>query len=232
MRHHLARTIALRAPIALLLVAISGHGLDAQAATQAADAVAAQAASDDRGGRLYTRTGVSVVDVVELDGDYYEPSFGVVPTFGVGWSWRVATFDFGLQVDHLPGKKSPRQAGPSVHLGDQVMAAGVIRWRFVDRPWGGFFLLVSPGLALSETTESFRDAIADRQAVAPGDIDQTAVGFTYAAEIGFLAVLADGLVFQMALASVGTHGTLTVGDESQSYERYRGLVRAGLEWHL
>jgi hypothetical protein len=36
----------------------------------------------------------------------------------------------------------------------------------------------------------------------------------------------------MDVASAGTYGTLTVDGDSQTYQRYRGLVRAGLEWRL
>lgn len=227
-----ARTVVILAPAALLLVALPGCGGSLHAASRSSDIAPDTDPKDDHKGWLHTRTGVSLVDVIQIDGEFYHPSYDVVPTLGIGCSWRVEGFDFGAIIEHLPGGTSHRQDGTSVHLGDQALIAGSLRWRFVDRPWGGFYMLFNPGLGIYDTTESLRDAITERQASAPRDIASTGVGFSYSTQLGFFAVLVDGLVLQMDVATAGTYGTVTVDGDSQVYQRYRGLVRAGLEWRL
>ena len=205
----------------------------------AANDTAEEPSELDGTGWLVTRGGAAFLDGVTLEGEPQLPSDALVPVFSVGGAYRVATLDFGGLIEHIPGGRTTtlnadaEADGLPMRLGDQVVVAGSVRWRFVDRQWGGFYVRFSPGLGVFGTTETFRQAVADRETgLSASDIASAGVGFSYSADLGFFALLSDWLILQVEVAGVGTHGTLTVQDEPRDYERFRGLVRAGFEWRL
>jgi hypothetical protein len=229
MRPRSARFVVL---VALTTGALSGCAAGLQIGSQLLSVPTDNDPELDGTGWLTTHTGASFADVLQVSGEPYVPGLDPIPVFGVGWSWRVATFDFGAVIEHIPGLRGAMLDGRPVRLGEQVLVAGTVRWRFVDRRWGGFFVRVSPGLGVFGTTETLRGAIAERQGRVPDAVDDTGVGFMYSADVGFFAMLSDELILQLVAGAMGTHGSLMVEGEAQDYERYRGLVRLGLEWRL
>jgi len=232
MSHRAAKTVVATVLAALLSVALPGCMAGVQIGSRLLGVPSDGDPDLDGTGWLHTRSGVALTDVVQVDGEPYIPSFEAVPSLGIGWSWRVATFDFGGHIEHFPGGPTQTLDGRPVRLGGQSMVAGSIRWRFIDRRWGGFYLRFNPGLGIFGTTETLRGAIAERQGRAPRGIAKAGAGFAYSAAAGLFANLADWLVLQVDAGASGLHGALTVDGESQRYERYRGLIRAGLEWRL
>ncbi len=219
--------------IALLLSMLTGCASGAQAVTHLLTMPPRHDPDLDRTGWLTTRTGITFTDHVQLDGDPYLPSLEPTPTFGIGWTWRFHTLDIGAVIEHVPGAHTRTLDGEKLRLGDQAMIAASLRWRFIDQRWGGFYLRGSPGLGVFGTTETLRGAIAQRQALSnPGEVGRAGVGFSYSLETGFFLMLTEQVVLQIDVGVLGLLGSLEVAGQHQSYERYRGLVRAGLEWRL
>ena len=220
------------ASLSVLVAPLAGCVGGAQLATQALTTPPDHDPDLDRTGWLTTRAGVSFTDHVEVGGEPYIPSFDPAPTFGIGWTWRFYTFDFGAMIEHMPGARSETVDGESIRMGDQASVAASLRWRYIDRRWGGFYLRGSPGLGLFGTTETLRGAIAQRHELHPGDIGRAGVGFSFSVDTGFFITLSDEALIAIDIGVLGTLGALKVGETDESYRRYRGFVRAGVEWRL
>ncbi len=186
----------------------------------------------DGTGWLTTRAGLSYADHVQIAGRPYIPNFDPLPVFGVGWTWRVGTFDFGGLVEHLPGATSESLDGRSIRLGSHVTISTAARWRFIDQRWGAIYVRFTPGLTVFGTTDSLRGAVALNEGVSPHDVAHAGVGFGYSADLGLLILLSDHVGLHIDGGLVGSHGALKIADRDQGYARYRGLVRVGLEWRL
>ena len=195
----------------------------------------AQVTQDDRqGARLHAGIGVTLGDTLSVNMTPYRPGFDPVPSFTVGWAWRISSFDVGVSVTHAPGAHSSTLdlEGRPTRLGDQVGILATLRYRFVDANWGGLYLAIAPGLGISMTTETLRGAMALTEQVLPGDIARSALGFTFQSSTGFYTPLSSHLDFVVEVGAMGTLGALQVGHESLSYDRYRLRIHAGLEWRL
>ena len=203
----------------------------------------------DETGWLHASAGISMIDSVEVDQQFIRPGFDPVPTFSVGWAWRISSYDLGLGVEHVPGAKSKTWAGEPLSLGDQIAVTATIRYRFVDEPWGGFYAQVNPGLGVFVTTETLRwelvdqetapelmDPLAEAEEVQgllnPWDVATLGLGFTLGTGTGLFVRLDEGLQFIVEIGAVSTIGRLGIAGDTAWYHRYRGRVRAGLEWRL
>jgi hypothetical protein len=201
---------------------------------KAAEPAAQDAAEEDpdETGWLKASVGLSIGDTISINSRPYRPGFDPAPTFSVGWSWRVASFDVGLSVEHVPGANSSTFEGQPIRLGDQVGVLATLRYRYAERPWGGFYTAVSPGLGISMTTETLRGAIALNEGGAPQDVALLGIGFSVESSTGFFTRLSETVQFLVEASVITTLGSLEVADESLGYERYRARFRAGLEWRL
>ncbi len=215
--------------VVTLCVGPSGAALGNEAHATSLDA----ADTLDETGWLSASTGMLVVDAVEVGDEQYIPGFDPVPALTIGWSWRIWSFDLGAVVAHLPGSRSSTIDDLPLRFGDQVMIAAMIRSRFFERAWGGFYSRFSPGVGIYSTTETFRGAVAQREGLAaPSDVAEVGMGLSYLLSSGCFVKLSTRTFFTVELGVVGTIGKLELDGEREDYERYRGFARAGLEWRL
>ena len=179
MNHRPVMAALVAALVSVLAIPSTGCAGGAQLATHVLSTPPNPDPELDRSGWLTTRAGVSFTDHVEIAGEPYIPSFDPAPTFGIGWTWRFYTFDFGAVIEHTPGARSATLDGESIRLGEQAMVAASLRWRYIDRRWGGFFLRGSPGLGFFGTTETLRGAVAERHQLHPSEVGRAGVGFSF-----------------------------------------------------
>jgi len=106
------------------------------------------------------------------------------------------------------------------------------RYRFVTKPWGGFYASINPGLGVFMTTETLRGAIALTEGVRPEEVAPLGLGFNVTTSTGFFTRLSETLQFVIDVSASTTLGVLELDGEQSAYERYRARFRAGLEWRL
>ena len=213
--------------VALLMGTLSLPGR----AQETAPAVASDVDADETGW-LNASVGVAVGDVLHLNSKTYRPGFDPVPTLSVGWAWRLSAFDLGLCVEHVPGAHSSTFEGQPTRLGDQIGVMASFRYRFITKPWGGFYASINPGLGVFMTTETLRGAIALIEGVRPEEVAPLGLGFNVTTSTGFFTRLSETLQFVIDVSASTTLGVLELDGEQSAYERYRARFRAGLEWRL
>lgn len=218
---------------AAVLMALAMCAAPETLASEPAD-VNDEVSEDGDGGWLQAGLGLTLGDTLNINASPYRPGFDPVPSFSVGWVWRIADFDMGLSVTHAPGAHASTLdlEGRPTRLGDQVGVLATLRYRYVEASWGGLYVILRPGLGVSMTTETLRGAIALTEAVLPGDVARLGLGFTFQSATGFYTPLSRRLNFSIEAGAMGTIGVLEVGDDALPYERYRLRVQAGLEWRL
>lgn len=202
-------------------------------ATEGADKVQ-DAKGSQHAGWLQAGVGIAIGDALTINESAYRPGFDPVPSFSVGWAWRLSSFDLGLRVAHAPGAHSSTLdlEGRPTRLGDQVAILAGFRYRFVEAGWGGLYLGASPGFGVFMTTETLRGAVALNESVLPGEVAPLGFGFTFQSTTGFYTPLSEHLHFVVEAGAMGTMGVLQIAEQSSSYVRYRLRVHAGLEWRL
>ncbi len=220
-----------------LLLVVLGLGATALAAPRAATAAdGASAASSGRiaagSGWLSVRTGLSFGDLISLDDVVaIQAKRDAGASFGVGFHYRTARLDLGVDVEHLG---SFRFAGVDrlERTGGQFRAVANVRWRYVDAGWGALFLRLAPGLMVYSHADALRAEAGKIGGGAADDVDAHTLGFTLGFDFGGLITLSDRVALAAHLDIVTGTTRLGARDGDVDYTLLRGLFSLGIEWRM
>lgn len=182
-------------------------------------------------GWLSARAGVGLVDTLQVGLE--EPGQGAASAlaFGVGLHYRTARFDVGGLFEGF-GASRHGDAGREAPIGSSFRAAGTLRWRYLEQPWGALYLRLAPALMVLGHSDALRDRVAgfvegDREAV-----DALTVAFSLGADAGLLVYLSEGLALSLGVDLVTAATTVGTEVGGVGYNTVRGLFTVGLEWRM
>lgn len=206
----------------LLALALAAVGLASSAAH------ARQAPPPPRGAWLTLHTGFAFVDRVRVDGASIDSASGVAPIFGIGAHWRTSRMDLGGFIEHI-GTGNYARLVSEAPIGGQIYAAVSFRWRYVERPWGGLYARLSPGLTIIRHSDTFRLDTADSIGQRLSAIEVRSFGFAFGVAVGLSVYITSRVAAFAELSLVNSIIRLRRSAEDLTYARVRGLVVVGVE---
>jgi len=158
----------------------------------------------------------------------------VHPSFGIGFHYRTARFDVGVLAGGM-GSGSVQGLETDRYAGSKARVCASVRWRYVDEPWGGFFLRLAPGVALLEHSDALRSEVAvqlDLQRDQIANIDSFNVAFTLGASLGLVVHIERWLLGYLEFEVVTTLTDMQDGSEMVGYTAIQPIFALGFEARL
>lgn len=178
-------------------------------------------------GWLSGRVGVGFLDTLQVD--LGEPTQGATSpvAIGVGLHYRTARFDVGGLFEGTAGQRHASASGEHP-IGASFRAAGTLRWRYLDGPWGALYLRLAPAFMVLGHSEHVGAFIEGET----GAVDDHSLAFSLGADVGVLFYLDDRVALSLGVDLVTAATTVGTATRDVGYNTVRGLFTVGLEWRM
>ncbi len=222
----------------LLALALLAGAVAAPAPAAAYESVRVRWYESYRGLWLGFHAGVSFGSSVSVDDATLPDSDATDPMFGLALHYRLRRFDLGLVIDNIGG--GAFQGFDSDRpVGGMSRVAAMLRWRYLDEPWGGLYMRLSPGWMALSHSDHIRAEIAraagrdnPNQLSDLEGIDTYNSAFTLGIDFGVLIHLWEGVAAFAELETVTASTTLRVDGQDIDYNLVVPIFALGIETRL
>jgi hypothetical protein len=197
-----------------------------QAHAESAPVETTKAVSAEADVWIHGHVGLAFADLIMVDN--ISTAESVLPTVGIGFTFRLSRFDVGVLVEALGGGYF-RGMSKRFRIGGQVRAGALLRWRFVHAAWGGMFLKLVPAWTMFSYSDAMRFQAATLTGVDLEQVDPVSHGFAFEFGAGVRVNVHHDVALRFGLGLMIASGSF--GDvDGPALMRLRGLACVGFEW--
>ena len=155
------------------------------------------------------------------------------PSFSLGVHHRFKSIDLGGMITHQ-GEQRTLLDGIERRVPGYVQGHFNIRWRFLDRHWGGLYSGLGLGLSLSRPSEGFRASLAFQFEGEPdlAMTDERLLAVSASSRLGLLVYHGRDLGFFVEYGLTALATEYRVADHQAVVSGSNECIQAGVTWSL
>ncbi|MBD89522.1 MAG: hypothetical protein CL940_04240 [Deltaproteobacteria bacterium] len=155
------------------------------------------------------------------------------PRLSLGVHHRYRTIDWGGTITHQ-GEQRTTLDGVQRRIPGYVQGLMTLRWRFMDRHWGGLYGGLDLGASISRPSDGFRASLAFQFEGAPdlAMTDERLIAGSVSSRLGLLVYHGHDLGFFVEYVATALATEYRVADHRAVVSGMNECIQAGVTWSL